>query len=156
MSRTLARASLAMKIARLDRIAFNEAVANEHLRCVPRTRPGSARLFDEDDLAMLCIFSQLIDFGMTPRTAGPLACEFRSYLDTYPDEDRLVLVKGSLTGTILRGSEFNPDHRAAGIHYPGLGDIMFTLDFHLVAIRARISRELEYEDNIRGREDDEG
>lgn len=79
------RSGLAAKIAGLSIDRFNEAVAAGFYPCAPAARPGSPRLFAENDLVALCIYAQCISIGLAPREAGDLACKIFLTIDTNMD-----------------------------------------------------------------------
>jgi hypothetical protein len=158
MERTLTteirvRSASAMRIAEIDRLKFNEAVADGLYPCAPATKRGSVRLFNENDLVALYIFARLIDNGITPRMAGPLACEFAEEARLNPHEDRIIYVKsyGGM-GTFLAGSQWNPDYLKHGGR-TGLGQVVFALDFNVAEIRQVIAEAIEDERSIIGEDE---
>lgn len=154
MSQFRVRSALAMRIVRLDRLQFNEAVASGFYRCAPATRKGSARLFAEDDLVALFIFARLTEMDMLARRAGPIACEFMAEMRGQRDEDRIVFIM-SVGGhsTFLAGSLFDSDHVKKGKCYPGIGPVAFSLSFHIGEIRKHIADAISAERNILGEDD---
>ena len=71
----LFRHRLAMEIAGIDPLIFNKIVADGFYECAPEAVIGKARPFTENDLLGLIILKHLMDMGMTPRHAGPIACD---------------------------------------------------------------------------------
>ena len=69
----------AVKLAGLDRMQFNDYVADGLYPCAPVTEKGRTRTFGEDDLVTLVIFARLLTQGHKPRTAGQLACRAMSF-----------------------------------------------------------------------------
>lgn len=64
----------ACRVARIDRVRFNEHVTSGAFHCAPDTIPGRSRLFDPDDMLALRLFRDLIDDGLNSRRAGKIAC----------------------------------------------------------------------------------
>ncbi|MCG7357110.1 hypothetical protein MHL39_10715 [Roseomonas mucosa] len=64
--------------------AFHEAVKGGFYPCAPATQPGSKRRFERHHLAGLCVFRHLLDFGLSARVAGPIACEAQLFAELYP------------------------------------------------------------------------
>lgn len=145
MPRTLVRSSFAVRIARLDRVAFNESVANNFYSCAPPTTKGSSRRFTEDDLVGLYIFARLMDMGMLPRHAGPLACQFKEAASANRDEDRLIYVKGQAVSRMFTGSQYDRDNAKKGTSYRGIGPVITSLEFHVGKIRQIIREAIEKE-----------
>src|SRR5438132_13846853 len=86
------RSAIALQLVNLERLKFNEAVANGHYPCAPITTAGSVRLFAEDDLVALYVFARLLELNVASRRAGQLACEFKSHMRSKgtEDADRIV------------------------------------------------------------------
>lgn len=167
MSKIRVRAALACRIARLDRVKFNEAVASGAYRCAPETMKGSARIFDEEDLLPLYFFARFLEFGLSPNRAGYLACKIENELknDSVAHNDRITLVRGTSGETMLAptakfypGPEikpwYDPDHEKNGVEYRGLGRIVFSIDFYVTHVRQMIAAAIEEERNILGEEDE--
>ncbi len=149
----LFRTALACKIVGLDRLRFNDAVANGVYTCAPPTAKGSSRLFDADAMIPLYLFARLTDFGITAGRAGAMACDVASTLkqDSYRDNDRITLVRGT-RGEHFRGSApldhkgdlivkevYDPDHEKNGFEYRGAGRVILTVDFYISHIRSTIA-----------------
>lgn len=151
MSAYKVRSVLAMKIAHADRQKFNEAVAGGMYPCAPETMRGSSRIFDEDDVIGLTVFSRLIDLGLTPRMAGSLACNFMSTARNAPDEDRIVYVKGANgVGHFFTGSNYDPDIEKKGRHYSMISPVVYSIDFNVGEIRKKFRTMVEEERMIIG------
>lgn len=163
------RAALACKIVNLDRVKFNEAVANKHYPCAPSTLAGSARIFDEAALLPLFFFARLTDFGISAGRAGHLACEMAavSRQEHATPASRIILVQGTMgshlypsmtkgVGIAKDQTEvgYDPEHEAHGTHFPGLGRVLFSIDFYIKHVREIISDKLDYEFSIIGADDD--
>lgn len=85
-----ARAKLACEIAGIDPQRFNEMVHAGHYPCAPATRPGSARIFEIDEIVALRIFGNFLKMGMVPERAGKIACQaFGQFVDD-PDVSHMV------------------------------------------------------------------
>lgn len=152
------RAKLAARIAGLGGSVLADSITHGHLACVPPTRSGSARLFEEHHLIGLCIYSLLLEDGLMPRQAGQVACEVQELARTFPTETHVLWVCGSLTSRIFarEGADFerlmtdltNP-------HFPlfvGESIKRFTV-FPLDTYRVRIARAIEDELSIVGQDD---
>lgn len=87
------RAKKACELAGIDPGRFNEMVHSGHFPCAPETRPGSARIFDLDQIVALQIFGDLLSLQMPPNRAGQIACSAYSIFAGKQDVDRLVLRK---------------------------------------------------------------
>lgn len=159
MPPTRVRAPLAMRITRMDRQKFNEAVADGFYPCAPSAVRGSARLFDEDDLVALFYFARLTEMGVAPRLAGHLACQVREHLSGTADkprdlsEPRVSHVR-SISGMGSTFSGYDPDHVQKKKHYPASGPIALSIEFNIVVVRAFIQAQIEEERSILGDEED--
>lgn len=151
---TRVRSGAAMRIASIDRLKFNEAVADGFYPCAPRTTRGSVRLFNEDDLVALCIFARLLEYGLIPRMAGALACDFAEQARLNPKEDRIIYVKSlSGMGTFFPGSHWYPDYLKNNVTYGGVGRVAFAMDFNVAEIRQVIAEAIEDERSIIGEDE---
>jgi hypothetical protein len=65
----------AMRVAGIDRIKFNEAIADGFYRCAPATSPGRERVFDSIDIIGMFVFGRLVAIGFSARYAGNYASE---------------------------------------------------------------------------------
>lgn len=66
--------NIAMRVAQVDRIKFNEAVADNYYRCAPTTVGSAPRDFDGTDIIGMYIFGRLNESGYPARHAGNYAC----------------------------------------------------------------------------------
>lgn len=87
-----ARAKLACEIASIDPQRFNEMVHAGHYPCAPATRPGSARIFEIDEIVALRIFGNLLKMGVPPERAGNIACQAFGQFADDPDVSRMVFL----------------------------------------------------------------
>ena len=155
------RAPAAMRIARMDRQKFNEAVADGFYVCAPSAVRGTARVFDEDDLIALFYFGRLTQMNIPSRLAGHLACQVREWLSRVPEEVRGTPAEPrisnlrSISGMGTTFSGYDPDHHAKGLAYPGCGDIALSIEFNVAQVRAFIRSEIAAELEVLG-EDEEG
>ncbi len=149
------RSALAMKIANVDRLVFNQAVADGHYPCAPPTAKGQSRIFGEDGLLGLFIFGRLLERGVLPRVAGPLACNFAraACLSENVGEDRLVHVRGRYEDNIFAGSKYDNDHIKNGTHYPGIGVVFDSYEVHVGNMRKIIKDAIDAENAILGNDD---
>lgn len=165
MSKLRFRAALACRIVKLDRVKFNEAVSLGAYPCAPPTIAGKARIFNEEELLPLFFFARFLDFGLSLHLAGSLACEAASAARTsyYAHNDRITWVRGTIGQTMLAPTvqqhdgtvvaKYDPDHEKNGTHYPGLGRIVFSIDFYISHVRQIIADAIEEERSLLGEED---
>jgi len=167
---------MACRIVNLDRVKFNDAVANGVYPCAPATRSGSARVFTEEELLPLFFFARLTEFGVLAGKAGRLACEMASVArrDYAEPAERIIYVqctsdgffktnKIKLTTSGLVEQDYDPEHEQPGRNpkYPngmafiGSGRVLFTIDFYIKHVREIIADRLADEASILGEEDPE-
>jgi hypothetical protein len=168
------RAALACRIVNLDRVKFNDAVANNLYPCAPSTSPGSARVFTEAQLLPLFFFARLTEFGLPAGKAGRMACEMEAVASADASEPatRIIYVQGQWTngfyvanrskrpadGVVVEN--YDPEHETpneahpTGWHYPGVGRVIFTVEFYVKHVREMIAERIEYERSILGEEDE--
>ncbi len=133
------RTADALRFTRLDRVAFNDAVAKGYYPCAPKAPRGTARMFDQHDLEALFIFARSLEQGVLPRIAGPLACSIRERLPSADGEEWLVVVRGIYSGRVVLGSKYNFSRDK-----DDLGEVFFVEHINLRAIRDRITAEVEH------------
>lgn len=153
-----ARTALAVRIARVDRDRFNEAVADGFYGCAPSTARGSARVFDEADMIALFCYGRMIDEGMSPRSAGSIACGVLEHVRNTdaaaaeglskpaPSVSRAVGIGNGKATFVNRDDRFAPSLR-------GVGDVAMEIRFNIAAVRAHVRKELDEEKQILGDED---
>lgn len=104
-----AKAAFAAEIAKIDKQRLNEAIAEGFYPCAPATKRGSTRTFDVQDIITLIVYRHLLDEGMVPRCAGPVACGLRELLSRAPDAQTVYHVKDGFGQTHwLTDTEFSP------------------------------------------------
>jgi hypothetical protein len=151
---TLFRYRLAMDIAGMNPAIFSKIVAGGFYPCAPKTTLGKARLFTEDDVVALFILKHLMDRGMTPRNAGPLACAFFDMMRTNPNADRLVHLIGRRQGDcIATGADYDQLRKEGNI-YTGVGEVLSEVTINIETIRKIIAAHVEYEESILDRDED--
>ena len=64
------RTKEACKIAGIDPARFNDMVHSGQFPCAPKTRPGSVRMFDLDQIVSMKIFGELLSLSVSPVKAG--------------------------------------------------------------------------------------
>jgi hypothetical protein len=148
------RSAVAMRVVNLDRLKFNEAVANGYYTCAPITTAGSVRLFAEDDLVALYVFARLLELNVAPRRAGQLACEFKSHMRSRGNEaaDRIIYVRGQHDDFFTTPKQYDPDHEKKNRAHTGIGRVVLHIEFYLSHIRSIIAEQIEYENSIMGTE----
>lgn len=146
MSAFRARAKLACRIALIDPDRFNEAVAAGNFPCAPPTRAGAARIFDVEDIVVLRVYALLMEEGVTPSKAGPLACGLRDLLREHPNAERVTQVKlGAGSDMWLLREHVEPDAEVMGG-----SEIVSLREWRLRFMRQRIEHELREADGIVG------
>ena len=168
------RAAMACRIVNLDRVKFNDAVSSGTYPCAPSTRSGAARIFEVEELLPLFFFARLTEFGIPAARAGQIACEvgLQARLDSSVAADRIILLRSSTREIVIPSvttylpsvgkepSVYDPMHETPnekhpnGWHYPGLGKVIFAVEFYISHVRAMIEEQLAYETSILGEEDD--
>lgn len=149
MTSLRARTKTACRIANVDPDRFNEAVHAGNYPCAPQTSPGSARVFDVDDMIALHVYSRLLSQEIPPRRAGHIACSIRAILQEYPDTDRVVEVTLS---SGLRHYLREQDFKREATSFNRGGFIMEVREFRLEFIRDRVISDLQEEAGIIGEE----
>lgn len=160
------RAPLACRIVGLDRVKFNDAVASGTYPCAPSTAKGSTRIFNEESLLPLYFFARLTEFGIPASRAGQLACDMASTVrqESTKHNDRITFVRGTSYQTFFAPTSklpngemkvwYDPDHEKNGNQYPGVGRVLFTIDFYVSHVRQIIADAIEEERNTLGEEED--
>lgn len=105
MARAKLSTAAACRVARIDRVHFNEAIASGAFGCAPATTPGRTRYFDPDDIIALYLFRELIEDGLKRDTAGRIACAVAQAARVNPEARAITYVQ----------TYFGPDH---GDAYP--------------------------------------
>ncbi|WP_295137407.1 hypothetical protein [uncultured Reyranella sp.] len=150
------RSQLAMEIAGIDRLRFNEAVNAGNYPCAPAGHRGKPRTFSELDVVGLCLFAKLMDsehgLGMTTAVAGNFACRLMNYLQDHQAvgtpyaEDQVVLVVGQVRSFFVPASRFDPAMNHKGQSFEACGKILFSINIDLAhfreIIRERVDAEL--------------
>jgi hypothetical protein len=145
------RAALACRVVNLDRVKFNDAVANKLYPCAPSTVGGSARLFTEEDLLPLYYFARLTELlSISAGRAGRIACDLYDITRArgVDKDDRFSLLVGTKDEHIMPSKDYDPDHE-----YFGLGRIILRIEFNVKQVCEIIAEGLAYEASIRGEED---
>ena len=100
----------ACAIAGLNSDRLNEATNAKTYHCAPATKPGTAHVFDLDDVVALKVYSELMQDGMTAREAGRNACELRAAMEKNPDAEKVVRVQlGGGHDVWVNWKQFDPD-----------------------------------------------
>ena len=171
---THVRSTTAMRIVRLDKTKFNEAVADGFYNCAPATIRGSMRVFQVEQLVPLYFFARLLEFGLPARRAGQLACEAWnvSRLRGAEAADRIILLRGQGGESLIPSSQeypdttiknFDPEHEKPGRNpefpegmlYQGISPVLFTVEFYISHVRKIIDTAIVYEQSILGEDEDE-
>lgn len=144
MPKTKATASIATRIAQIDKGRLNEAIAAGFYECAPKTIAGQPRVFDVQDMIALRVYSRLTEEGMRPASAGPVACKLRSLLAEYPGADCVVHVVTSIGSS----NWFLLEHFDRDAVYHGGLEILSFREWRFGWLRTRIMNELNEEDKI--------
>lgn len=147
----MATTSIAMRIVRLDRNKFNQAVADGHYPCAPGARPGARRIFDLPDLIGLWFFARHTEEGETARRAGETACSIAAGIRREPNTSRVAFARGVYGGVWagLTDSYMNLDATKLDGH--PLQEVHI---FYIDGVREMILQALAVEDRIVGSDDD--
>ncbi len=151
---------LAMRIAGLDPLRFNEAVAAGVYQCAPRTVPGKARTFTEIDLHGLYFFARLMEGGMENARAGDIACRLVAFLQENPtagkpfSESRLIYVVDRLRSFFISAQEYERVEKE-GKKLNATAGTVYSIKFELDFVRERIREAIEEERSIIGERDDD-
>lgn len=134
-----ARTKTACEIARIDPQRFNEMIHAGHYNCAPETRPGSARIFDLDQIVALRIFGKLISMAVSPDRAGHIACAAYSQFSGRDDVRSMVymVMRNGAWHMIMRTKTDTDDLPE------------FCMVFDIPGLRDEITEHLEYEDKNR-------
>ena len=122
-------------------------------------------MFEAEDLLSLFFFARLVEFGLSASAAGNLACDMgrQARAETAAPADRIMLVRGTLgtaffpsmikdaQGAVIRN--YDPEHESKGLGYPGLGRVLFTVDFYVSHVREMIADAIARERSILGEDD---
>ncbi|MFN4158614.1 MAG: hypothetical protein ACK4GO_09450 [Gemmobacter sp.] len=142
-----ARTKLACNIAGIDPARFNELVHFNKYPCAPDTTPGSARVFDVDDIIALRIHVMLTDIGMSQEGAGHIACNVLRLIQNNPEAEVVSYLKASNGKGHFAAQEVNADRR-----YDGFPDKSLWLSFCIKDHRAFVVAHLNEEASILGSE----
>lgn len=129
------RTKEACKIAGIDPARFNDMVHSGQFPCAPKTRPGSVRMFDLDQIVSMKIFGELLSLSVSPVKAGLLACEaYRSFAGK-PDVEQLVCQRD------VCGS-WNFIKQVAYLHMPATQTVRLVFD--VSELREQVSDNLDW------------
>lgn len=80
----------ACAIVGMDADRFNEHVASGRFSGAPKTMPGVARYFDDNDMVALWLFAELMRNGYKAEEAGGRATQVRAMLKLSPDAEQVI------------------------------------------------------------------
>lgn len=92
--------SRAMRLADVDPIRFNEAVARGRYRCAPETKSGVGREFNYGQMVALCVFGQLLKLKFSAREAGAYACSSASLVEDHRLDINALYLECQANGSI--------------------------------------------------------
>lgn len=147
---------LAMEIAELNPLRFNEYVAADTYKCAPRTEPGKSRRFREPDLIGLWWFSKMLREGISAARAGDIACRLVGFLretagsDGLYSEPRVTFVETTGFSFFKPTKEFAADLDKDITSYRGRGTLIKATNFELAFVRQIIADKIEEWDNRAG------
>ena len=133
------KTALACELSKVDRMQFNEAVANGFYTCAPETTKGSTRIFDLDQTVALFIFGHLLKLGLSSRDAGGITCSlYETFSQTQSSKfdavARLVGITGAPVTTMVNSREALPEK------FHSIGDVVRSLVFNVKKIRDHLIR----------------
>jgi hypothetical protein len=130
----------ACEFARVDRMQFNEAIANGHYTCAAPTVKGSSRIFDLNQTVSLFIFGQLIRRGLGAREAGKIACQMYNEfsLSQYADYSEVATLTG--IGGASTTYMISPNDKKLHWKLPAIGEVVDQHIFNVAVIRDHISQ----------------
>ena len=153
-----ARAAAACRVARIDRIQFNNAVQSGHYPHAPTEKVGNTRVFDVDDMIALFIYGRLVYRGFTPALAGSHSERVRSALRTIEAQvdNGKERSKTAVIAETIRGDSFCAPGNDVNLDADLLNEspIVATSIYHVENVRSLILKGLDEEAGIIG-EDDE-
>lgn len=146
----------ACRVARLDRVRFNEYIAAGRFPCAPDTIPGRARLFDPDDMLALWLFRELIDDGFEAARAGKIACTVAEAARQHPEARTISYVQDYFGS---RGHAFPTEsvpvpEKWDNVLFSGT-DIRKVTTFRIGKLREMIAHYTEEERSIIGERDND-
>jgi hypothetical protein len=144
------RTQIACRIAHIDRVRFNEAVAAGNYPCAPKTERGSSRVFDESQLIALFYYGRLLDQGWPPKLAGSFACRLSEELYFHPDAEEILLIFD-----VAGGCEYWPGDSVKEMPRKAQGNfVLHRLSIDIGNIREIIRKEIAEELSIYGDDDE--
>ena len=94
------RSKAACRIAEVDRLQHNDAIAKGNYPCAPETVRGASRLYDLIDLIALFVFGREIRRRQQPSLAGELACQVSRLLRNRSEKNESLDVKLAIFTTL--------------------------------------------------------
>lgn len=126
--------SRAMKLADVDPIRFNEAVARGYYQCAPETKAGIGREFTYSQMVALYVFGRLIKQKFTTREASAYACNLISLVEDHRLDISTLYLEYQADGSI---NQIFRDRRQGHYQPTCASSICFNLD----VIKAQIETE---------------
>ncbi|MEM9045024.1 MAG: hypothetical protein AAGC81_10020 [Pseudomonadota bacterium] len=144
-----ARTKLACEIANLDPQQLNEVISFKHFNCAPKTKAGSARVFQRDDIVVLIVLSLLLKAPLKQSQAGFIACEIKDVLksDHGSKLEWITFFQDMAGFSVCLAGQMNPDEKPAAF-----GPIFFELSFPVGAFRRDVEEKLAEHATILGSE----
>ena len=128
------RAKIACRIAGIKTERLNEWIKEGIYPCAPETEAGSARIFERDDVVVLMVFGQCINFKLQAARAGETAFLIRNMMKQYAQISSATLFWNSPSQwSVCRDDEL-----------PNNSPIS-TWRFDIKEMRKTVEAELEYE-----------
>jgi hypothetical protein len=150
----------ACRVARIDRSRFNEHVAAGRFPCAPETSQGRGRLFDPDDMIALCLFTELLEDGISVHQAGHIACEVARAARQSPDARAISYVRSNairsgftVNGMALPASSLPDPETWNKSAFNGVDLIEKVTTFNVWQMRERIKQRTEEENSVIGEND---
>lgn len=142
------RTKLACEIAGIEPARFNDAIHGNLFPCAPETRPGSARVFEIEDVIAMRLYRQLIDPAgprFAAEKAGGIACEIRERIS-----DPEVKVVAYAVSTSGPGKVVSRAVDVDDLIFADGSPVLFAMNFNIAALRKEVRSRLEYERQILG------
>ena len=141
-----------MRIARIERNKFNQAVSDGLYPCAPETKPGSRRLFEVPDLIGLHFFARMTERGELPRIAGSIVCRIIDEVRQKPDAERVYLAM-AMNGANYSSSGDNSVNIAVGNVFAGDVPLEEVRAFQVANVRKLVLAGLADEAGVVGEDD---
>lgn len=135
----------ACRVAQIDRVQFNEAIASGAFGCAPATTPGRTRYFEPDDMLALYLFRELMEDGLKKEVAGRIACSVAEAARQHPDSRAISYVETFVGSRKACPATEVPGHDEWDEVTFGGSDVRKVTTFRIGKMRELIARHTEEE-----------